>query len=329
MCDKFPDAGPVNRGQTNVYPCDTSFIKQAFPCTDSSSTRPCTKELLQNWKSVYGGPAATTADPKAKAAVTFTTSYDFPVVLSVTDTLNQAEHFLIKVNGNFVGETGGETGYSNLNTCGANAECAIKGPYSHGFYLVPAGQNTITIQWPYNIGLYDKWTYYYVSYRLDKPCDTDTCDPAACDKFPGAGPVNRGQTNVVPCDTSFIKTNFPCTNSSSTRPCMGSNLKPWASGTISSGATPEDAYAKKPFTTTVNYNVPVILSVTDTLNQAEHFLVRRNGVFIGETGGETGYTNLDYCGGNFECAIKDSRYTHGFFLIPAGMLPLPDATTSI
>lgn len=141
VCARFPTAGRVNPGQTNVYPCDTSYIRKNFPCSsgDDTKTQPCLGDQLKPWTSIYMGPDTTSSQPKAKKPATFKTNFQEPTILSVTDTLNQAEHFLVKANGEFVGETGFETGYSNLNTCGYNTECARTSGYSHGYFLLPAG----------------------------------------------------------------------------------------------------------------------------------------------------------------------------------------------
>lgn len=40
--------------------------------------------------------------------------YDFDVVMSIVDVEAQSEHFLLKLVGEFLGETGGEMGYKNL-----------------------------------------------------------------------------------------------------------------------------------------------------------------------------------------------------------------------
>ncbi|KAF2725368.1 hypothetical protein K431DRAFT_309518, partial [Polychaeton citri CBS 116435] len=315
-CDKFPEAGPVNPGQTNVHPCDTSFIRSQFPCSNNK-TRPCLGGEVQAWRSGYMGPAPIPEDRYAKRPFSIATAYNFPVILSVTDTINQAEHFLVTLDGRFIGETGSETGYSNVNSCGNDYECAIREKYSRGYFLIPAGVHEINIGWPRDTGLYTTWTYAYVGYRFDRLCDPASCDTSVCDSFPGAGPVNPGQTNVYPCDTSFIREQFPCSETGD-GPCTAGQVKNWANGFLPSAPTAPDPFAKGPFTTQINYNYPVILTIVDTLNQAEHFLVKNNAEFIGETGGETGYTNLRYCGSDGACSIKNKNYSRGYYLIPPG-----------
>ncbi|KAK3196577.1 hypothetical protein K4F52_000459 [Lecanicillium sp. MT-2017a] len=136
VCAEFPGAGPVNPGQTNRYPCDTHFLRSNFPCSQTG-TRPCVGKRLVPWTEAYLAPAP--PPPYKKKPVVLRTNYDFPVILSIVDTYNQAEHYVVTANGKFIGETGGETGYSNVNSCGRNAECSIRGPYTRGYFLIPAG----------------------------------------------------------------------------------------------------------------------------------------------------------------------------------------------
>lgn len=143
-----------------------------------------------------------------------------------------------------------------------------------------------------------------------------------CDNFPGAGPVNDGQTNVYPCDTSFIRDEFPCSETG-TQPCYGTQVQGWQQGYLAAAGGGSPRYTKKPFTITTNYAYPVILSIVDSYQQAEHYVVLVNGQFAGESGGERGYTNLNSCGRNTDCALngpwqKNMPYTRGFFLIPPG-----------
>lgn len=139
-----------------------------------------------------------------------------------------------------------------------------------------------------------------------------------CSTFADAGPVNAGQDNVHPCDTSFLRSKFPCSEDR-VRPCMGAQVQGWTIGTLSSRPVAGDAYAKAPVVVTTNYDYPVIMTVTDTSNQAEHFLIESNGKFIGETGFENGYSNVNTCANNAECSVTRGGYSKGYFLIPAGM----------
>ncbi len=154
-------------------------------------------------------------------------------------------------------------------------------------------------------------------YSLLLPALTYTAYADVCDNYPDAGPVNEGQTNVYPCDTSFIRSSFNC-SATGDKPCTGQNVKPWTSGYIPSKAIPGDRWGKAPYVFSTNYNFPVILTITDTLEQAEHFLVKLNGQFLGESGRETGYSNVNYNGNNFNACLNNERYTRGFFLIPKG-----------
>lgn len=156
-----------------------------------------------------------------------------------------------------------------------------------------------------------------MGYKLDRPCDAGDCGDV-CSRFPGAGPVNSGQQNVYSCDTSFIRNNFPCTANNGSIPCTSEEVAPWVSKYLP--PDPDSGpYYKKPVIIRTDYTYPTVLTVTDTVNQAEHWLIRLNGAFVGESGGETGYTNVDYVGFNGDAAVKDGRYSKGFFLIPPGM----------
>lgn len=184
--------------------------------------------------------------------------------------------------------------------------------------ILGKGQNRITISWPKGTGRYNQYTFSYAGYRFDRLCDANTCQPSVCSNSPGAAPVQAGQTNVYNCDTSFLRDKFPCSTTGE-RPCMGDQVQNWQTGYLPSAATAEDPYAKRPLTISTNYDFPVILTVVDNYNQAEHFLIKNNGQFIGETGRETGYSNANTCGANNDCALNSKDYTRGFFLIPAGM----------
>lgn len=140
---------------------------------------------------------------------------------------------------------------------------------------------------------------------------------AICNEFPDAGPVNSGQNNTYPCDTSFIRSQFNCSETGDA-PCMSGNVKPWASGYLAPKATPDDEWGKAPFVFTTNYSFAVILTITDTLEQAEHFLVKVNDKFVGESGRETGYSNVNYNGNNYNAALANKAYTRGFYMIPSG-----------
>lgn len=148
-----------------------------------------------------------------------------------------------------------------------------------------------------------------------------------CGRFPDAGPVPERQTNVYPCDTSFIRSEFPC-DEGGKRPCLGDQLTSSTPGYLRWGYAP---YAQpnepKPFETTSNYDFPVILVATDREAQSEHFLLELDDEFLGETGGEIdGYTNLyGYPQATVDDVLRppkasgrDIYYTRGFFLIPPG-----------
>lgn len=102
-------------------------------------------------------------------------------MMSIVDVEAQSEHFLIKLDGEFLGETGGENGYTNkyigtwwdLEWCLAHA-------YTRGYFWIPAGKHSITIEWPVGTGKYKNeaggnWWYGIARYRLDRLCDASRC----------------------------------------------------------------------------------------------------------------------------------------------------------
>lgn len=150
ICGRFPDAGPVPANQTNVYPCDTSFIRSKFPC-DEGGKRPCFGDQVTNSAPgyLYWG-AAPNAQPNEPRPFETTTNYNFPVILVATDREAQSEHFLLELDGEFLGETGGEIdGYTNLyGYPQATVDDILRPPksgtrniyYTRGFYLIPPGE---------------------------------------------------------------------------------------------------------------------------------------------------------------------------------------------
>jgi len=105
------------------------------------------------------------------------------VILTLVDTETQSEHFLLKMDGEYLGETGGENGYTNQYIGDwNNPEWCLTNGYTRGYFRIPAGPHEITIEWPEGTGKYKSesggaWLYGIGNYRIDK-----LCDPKACPK---------------------------------------------------------------------------------------------------------------------------------------------------
>ncbi|KAK4235965.1 hypothetical protein C8A03DRAFT_36151 [Achaetomium macrosporum] len=162
---------------------DTSYNEADFPCSDGRE-RPCRGEQVQPWREArlnWGGPGHTQPDPPKPFETTV--NFDFDVVMSIVDIEAQSEHFLVKLDGEFLGETGGEIGYKNVYTGEYNNPewCLLNG-YTRGYFRIPKGRHTITIEWPKGTGKYLtnegwQWGYGIAHYRFDKLCDPDKCVP--------------------------------------------------------------------------------------------------------------------------------------------------------
>lgn len=102
--------------------------------------------------------------------------------MTIVDVEAQSEHFLVNVAGKFKGETGGETGYTNVYRGYYNDPywCLANG-YTRGWFRIPAGQRVISIEWPKGTGNYKQNTGV-AKFRFDRLCDADNC-PAAKRSF--------------------------------------------------------------------------------------------------------------------------------------------------
>lgn len=68
--------------------------------------------------------------------------YDFPVIMSIVDVEAQSEHFLLKLDDKFLGETGGENGYKNEYVGQYwDAEWCLTNGYTRGYFRIPAGES--------------------------------------------------------------------------------------------------------------------------------------------------------------------------------------------
>ncbi|KAK4187739.1 hypothetical protein QBC35DRAFT_384308 [Podospora australis] len=161
---------------------DTSYNPSNFPCS-AGRERPCRGAQLQDWK-----PAKlpwTGKHPQPGPPQPFVTeiNFDEDVIMSIVDVEAQSEHFLIKLDGEFWGETGGERGYKNQYVGNYNdAEWCLLNGYTRGYFRIPKGKHTIQIEWPQGTGKYKNegggnWWYGIAKYRFDKLCDPNQCLP--------------------------------------------------------------------------------------------------------------------------------------------------------
>lgn len=112
------------------------------------------------------------------------------------------------------------------------------------------------------------------------------------------------------------------------KPCRGKELKGWQPPKLPWDAEYQQPGPPRPYKFEIEYDFPVILTLVDTETQSEHFLLRMDGEYLGETGGENGYKN-EYIGdyNNPEWCLTNG-YTRGYFRIPAGMSPMSGASLS-
>jgi hypothetical protein len=179
-----PSRKPIADCAQRVHPeCgDTSYDEANFPCS-AGRERPCRGEEVKawtkgamywNWKYQQPGPPQ---------PCVMSVEFDSDVVMSLVDVEAQSSHFLVKLNGEFLGETGGEYGYKNTYTGWYNVPewCLLNG-YSRGYFRIPKGKQTIEIEWPKDKGKYKMengayWNYGVFMYRFDKLCNPDKCLP--------------------------------------------------------------------------------------------------------------------------------------------------------
>jgi hypothetical protein len=118
-------------------------------------------------------------------------------------------------------------------------------------------------------------------------------------------------------DTSYKVEDFPCSENKE-KPCRGKEIKTWQKAVLPWGGEYQQPGPPKPYKFKIEYDFPVILTLVDTETQSEHFLLKMDGEYLGDTGGEDGYTN-QYIGdyNNPEWCLTNG-YTRGYFRIPAG-----------
>ena len=166
---------------------DTSYNPADFPCS-AGRERPCRGEQVKAWTAAvlpWGGTYIQPGPPKPHD---IEVNYDYDIIMSIVDVEAQSEHFLLKLDGEFFGETGGENGYKNLYVGNYNDPewCLLNG-YTRGYFRIPRGKHTITIEWPQGTGKYKaenggNWGYGIARYRFDRLCDPDNCLPACAEK---------------------------------------------------------------------------------------------------------------------------------------------------
>ena len=137
-----PKTRPPKGNPSLVYPekGDTSYDDTQFPCS-SGKEKPCRSTEVQGWLSAvlpWGGAYQQPGPPKP---FDLETNFLFPVIMSIVDVEAQSEHFLLKLDNEFLGETGGEDGYKNVYVGNYNdPEWCLTNGYTRGYYLIPAGK---------------------------------------------------------------------------------------------------------------------------------------------------------------------------------------------
>jgi hypothetical protein len=95
------------------------------------------------------------------------------VILTVSDSAYQAEHWTITLDGKKLGETSEVDFKNNKLYCSADGDSCIAKGFSHGSFLIPRGKHELEIEWtagPLTYGNGAKWGYGYGVYRFDKLC---------------------------------------------------------------------------------------------------------------------------------------------------------------
>ncbi|KAM4064431.1 hypothetical protein HRG_006242 [Hirsutella rhossiliensis] len=173
-------AKPIKDRATRVHKCDTSYAEENFPCSKGKEP-PCRGAEVKGWSSAklpWGGAYKQPGPPKP---FEMWVNYDDPVVMSIVDVEAQSEHFLLKLDDEFLGETGGEDGYVNKYIGDwNNPEWCLLNGYTRGYFRIPAGRHKITIEWPQGTGMYTRnngarWLYGIAKYRFDRLCDPTKC----------------------------------------------------------------------------------------------------------------------------------------------------------
>ncbi|KAH8663355.1 hypothetical protein BGZ61DRAFT_562607 [Ilyonectria robusta] len=181
-CDPSANVKPIKDGATRADPCkgDTSYNEDDFPCSKGKE-KPCRGAQVKGWTAAtlpWGGAYVQPGPPKPHE---MWVEYDFPVVMSIVDVEAQSEHFLLKLDDKFLGETGGENGYKNEYVGQYwDAEWCLTNGYTRGYFRIPAGRHKITIEWPQGTGKYKTnaggaWWYGIAKYRFDRLCDSSQC----------------------------------------------------------------------------------------------------------------------------------------------------------
>jgi len=180
---------------------DTSYNPADFPCSNGRET-PCRGDEVKTWTEAvlpWGGSYVQPGPPKP---LEIEVDYSFDVMMTLVGTQAQSEHFLVKLDGEFLGETGGEDGYKNLYTGYYNDPewCLVK-KYTRGYFRIPRGEHTITIEWPQGTGKYKSegggaWGYGVGQYRFDRLCDPQHCLSACAERKQREAEEARVRTGI-------------------------------------------------------------------------------------------------------------------------------------
>lgn len=118
-------------------------------------------------------------------------------------------------------------------------------------------------------------------------------------------------------DTSYNPADFPC-SAGRERPCRGPEVQDWQTATLYWVGSHQQPGPPAPYETTVDFDTDVVMTLVDVETQGGHYLVRLDGLLLGETGGERGYKNafVGYYNDPEWCLANG--YSRGYFRIPKG-----------
>lgn len=151
----------------------TTAPASKFPCS-KDDLNPCRGKQAQGWTSFSVVWDYTHVRPDPPAPFVTTSNFDYDTILTLTDDIYQAEHFLVKMDGKDIGETH-EDGWKNEKLyCGKDAEACMAKGFSHGSFPIPAGKHELSFEWTkgeYKTTYGSDWWYGAGQYRFDRPCE--------------------------------------------------------------------------------------------------------------------------------------------------------------
>ncbi|GAB1315338.1 hypothetical protein MFIFM68171_05548 [Madurella fahalii] len=175
---------PINDCADRAHPelGDTSYNPADFPCS-AGRERPCRGHQVQDWQSATLYWMGSHQQPGAPQPYETVVDFDSDVIMTLVDVETQGGHYLVRLDGILLGETGGEKGYRNAFVGYYNdPEWCLMNGYSRGYFRIPRGRHTITIEWPQGTGRYrddsgSNQGYGIAKYRFDRLCNPNKCVP--------------------------------------------------------------------------------------------------------------------------------------------------------